>query len=149
MKNDISPNKETVVFGNDSAVIRKYISGIPGGRTLDCSDFVDDNVLAGHVIIKKADGNYAPMPVIAAVPATPAQGETPAVAAQPAKYGTLPAGASYVGVLYRSISKKNPAASIMYDGVVNPDLTPYPMTDILAAFKAACPNIVLEKDEEA
>ena len=148
MKNDISPNKETVVFGNDSAVIRKYIAGIAGGRTLDCSDFADDNVLAGHVIIKKADGKYAPMPVTPAVPAKPAQGETPAVAAQPAKYGTLPAGASYAGVLYRSISKKNPAASIMTIGIVNPDMTPYPMTDILTAFMAAC-KITFEKDEEA
>lgn len=136
MKNDISPNKETVVFGNDSAVIRKYIAGIAGGRTLDCSDFADDTVRAGHVIIKKADGKYAPMPVIAAV------------AAQPAKYGTLPAGASYAGVLYRSISKKNPAASIMTIGIVNPDMTPYPMTDILTAFMAAC-KITFEKDEEA
>lgn len=149
MKNDISPEKETVVFGNDSAVIRKYISGIAGGRTLDCSDFINDNIYAGHVIIKKSDGKYAPMPVIAAVPAKPAQGETPAVAAQPAKYGTLPTGASYVGVLYRSISKKKPAASIMTMGVVNPNLTPYPMTDILTAFKAACENISFENDEEA
>lgn len=148
MKNDISPNKETVVFGNDSAVIRKYIAGIAGGRTLDCSDFADDTVLAGHVIIKKADGKYAPMPVTAAVAAKPAQGETPAVPAQPAKYSTLPAGASYAGVLYRSISKKNPAASIMTIGIVNPDMTPYPMTDILTAFTAAC-KISFEKDEEA
>lgn len=133
MKNDISPNKETVVFGNDSAVIRKYIAGIAGGRTLDCSEFAEDTVRAGHVIIKKTDGKYAPMPVTAAVPA---------------QYDTLPVGASYAGVLYRSISKKNPAASIMTIGIVNPDMVPYPMTDILTAFTAAC-KITFEKDEEA
>jgi len=143
MKNDISPNKETVVFGNDSAVIRKYISGIPGGRTLDCTGFKEDTVLAGHVIIKKTDGKYAPMPVKAAVPAS---GET---AATPASYDSLPAGATYVGILYRSISVKNPAASIMYDGVVNDKLVPYPMTSILTAFKTACPHIIFEQDEEA
>lgn len=133
MKNDISPKKETVVFGNDSVVIRKYISGIPGGRTLDCTDFPEDNVLAGHVIVKKSDGTYAPMPV--------ADG----------KYAALPDGTTYVGVLYRSINKENPAASIMYNGVVNSnnELLPYPMADILDAFKAACPHIIFEQDEEA
>ena len=131
MQNDITSKKEKVVFGNDSVVIRKYISGIPGGRTLDVSDFEPDTILAGHVIIKKTDGNYAPMPI---------NGE---------KYAELPGGASYAGVLYRSISKENPAASIMYDGVVNPELVPYQMTDILEAFKAACPHIIFEQDEEA
>lgn len=143
MKNDISPKKEQVIFGNDSVVIRKCISTIPGGRTLDCSGFIDDVVLAGHVIIKKADGSYAPMPVLAA---SDAVGETPA---QPRRYGTLPTGASYVGVNYRSTSKDNPAASIMYDGVVNPNVVPYDMTSILTAFKAACPHIIFEQDEEA
>lgn len=143
MKNDLSPKKTKVVFGNDSIVIRKYISGIPGGRTLDCSDFPEDNVLAGHVIIKKADGNYAPMPVKAA---TEAVGETPA---SPAGYDTLPTGAKYVGVLRSSISKDNPAASIMYDGIVNPTLTPYPMDSIMDAFTAAVPHIIFEQDEEA
>lgn len=75
MKNDITPKRTKVVFGKDSVVIRKYFSGIPGGRTLDCSDYPEDNIYAGHVIIKKADGNYAPMPIKAA---TEAVGETPA-----------------------------------------------------------------------
>lgn len=131
MQNDISPTKEKIVFGNDSVVIRKYISGIPGGRTLDASSFPNDNILAGHVIIKKSDGSYAPMPVAEN------------------KYAELPAGASYAGVLYRSISKKNPSASIMYNGTVNPTLVPYPMTDIKAAFTAAVPHIIFEQDEEA
>ncbi len=131
MKNDISPKKEKIIFGNDSVVIRKYNTGYAGGRTLDVSDFAYANILAGHVIIKKADGNYAPMPV---------SGEA---------YGELPVGAKYVGVLYRSISKEKPAASIMYDGVVNPNAVPYPMTSILDAFMAACPKITFEQDEEA
>ncbi len=143
MKNDISPKKEQVIFGNDSIVIRKCISTIPGGRTLDCSDFTEDVVLAGHVIIKKANGNYAPMPIKAA---TEAAGETPA---SPAGYDTLPTGASYVGVLYRSISKENPAASIMIDGIVNPSVAPYDMAGILTAFKTACSHIIFEQDEEA
>lgn len=147
MKNDITPKRTKVVFGNDSVVIRKYFSGIPGGRTLDCSDFIDDNIYAGHVIIKKSNGNYAPMPVKAAVPAS-GSGET-AVAAQPAKYDDLPTGAQYVGVIFRSISKDKPAASIMTHGIVNPTLTPYPMDSIMAAFTAAVKNITFEQDEEA
>lgn len=131
MKNDLSPKREKVVFGNDSVVIRKYIAGIPGGRTLDVTDFPNDNILAGHVIIKKTDGNYAPMPI---------SGEA---------YAELPEGASYAGVLYRSISKENPAAAIMYSGVVNSACVPFPMTDILDAFKTACPQIIFEQDEEA
>lgn len=37
----------------------------------------------------------------------------------------------------------------MYDGVVNPNAVPYPMTSILDAFMAACPKITFEQDEEA
>lgn len=131
MKAPFNHKKEIVVPGVDSVVIRKYVSGILGGRTLDCTGFPNDNVLAGHVIIKKANGDYAPMPV------------------SEKAYGTLPEGASYVGVLYRTIPTDKPLASIMYDGVVNSELVPYPMTSILEAFKKACPHIVFEKDEEA
>ncbi len=137
MKRDYSPKKEQVVFGKDSIVIRQYISGIQGGRTLDCADFPEDNILAGHVIIKKSDGNYAPMPVKAAT-------ET-----KPAAYDALPDGATYVGVLYRSISKEKPEAAIMTRGVVNPTLTPYDMAGIMDAFTASCRFISFEQDEEA
>ncbi len=143
MKRDYSPKRERVVFGNDSIVIRKYNSGIQGGRTLDCSDYPEDNVFAGHVIIKKSNGNYAPMPIKAA---TEASGETPA---SPAGYDALPTGATYVGVLYRSISKDKPEAAIMTDGIVNPTLTPYDMTAIMTAFQSACRHISFEQDEEA
>lgn len=131
MKNDISPKTDKVVFGNDSVVIRKYIAGIPGGRTLDCTDFPEENILAGHVIIQKSDGSYAPMPV------------------SDKAFAALPEGASYVGVLRSSISVKNPAAAIMYNGVVNKELIPYEMDTILDAFKTACPQIIFEQDEEA
>lgn len=134
---DITPKKQTVIFGNDSVVIRKYNGGLVGGRTLDCEGYTEDYILAGHVIIKKANGNYAPMPVKAAAEGVPTE------------YDVLPEGASYVGVLYRSISTAKPAASIMNDGIVNFNLVPYPMNDILGAFKAAVPFITFEVDEEA
>lgn len=131
MKHEATITKEKVIFGNDSVVIRKYISGITGGRTLDCSGITADTVSAGHVIIKKSNGNYAPMPV--------ADGA----------YAALPEGASYVGVLRSSLSVKNPAAAIMIDGIVNDACLPFNMNGILAAFKAACPHIIFEQDEEA
>ena len=130
MLNDLTPNKQQIVFGDDSIVIQKYISGIKGGRTLDVTGFAASVIKAGHVIIVK-DGVYAPMPV---------SGEA---------YAALPEGAAYAGVLYRSISAAKPAASIMTNGEVNEAAAPYPMAAIATAFKAACPHIVFIKDEEA
>lgn len=133
-------DKEIIVSGNDSVVIRKYISGIPGGRTLDVEGFPGTNIFAGHVIIRRSDGTYAPL---SAHDAKAAEGADPAVEAG---YDNIPEGATYAGVLYRTVSVKNPTASIMYDGVVNSALLPYPVP---AAFKTACPHIIFEKDEEA
>ena len=130
MVNDLTPNKQQVVFGDDSIVIQKYISGIKGGRTLDVTGFAEKVIKAGHVIIVK-NGVYAPMPV---------EGNA---------YAALPEGAAYAGVLYRSISAAKPAASIMTWGEVNVEAVPYPMATILAAFKTACPHIDFIKDEEA
>ena len=130
MLNDLTPNKQQIVFGEDSVVIQKYISGIKGGRTLDVTGFAASVIKAGHVIIVK-NGIYAPMPV---------NGNA---------YAALPEGASYAGVLYRSIPAAKPAASIMTWGEVNSVAAPYPMDTILAAFKNACPHIDFIKDEEA
>ena len=130
MLNDLTPNKQQVVFGDDSIVIQKYISGIKGGRTLDVTGFAASVIKAGHVIIVK-DGVYAPMPV---------SGEA---------YAALPSGYTYAGGLYRSIPAAKPAASIMTNGEVNEEAVPYAMTAIATAFKTACPHIVFIKDEEA
>lgn len=79
MKNDKSPQKETIIFGKDTVVIRKCLADIQGGRTLDCSGLgVAKEILnAGHVIIRLSDGNYAPMPLTPGVDG---------VAASPAEY---------------------------------------------------------------
>lgn len=130
MLNDLTPNKQQIVFGDDSVVIQNYISGIKGGRTLDVTGFAASVIKAGHVIIVK-NGTYAPMPVA---------GEA---------YAALPEGYAYAGVLYRSIPAAKPAASIMTWGEVNSAAAPYPMDTILAAFKTACPHIDFIKDEEA
>lgn len=145
MKQDLSAKKEQIVFGNDSVVIPKYISGIEGGRTLDMTGYTDKVLKAGHVIITDGKGTYKPMPV---TPET-TTGEGESAVTTPAGYGTLPTGHSYAGVLYRSILTADPAASIMTWGKVNSEAAPYPMTTILAAFRAACPHIEFVKDEEA
>lgn len=126
----LNGKREQVVFGNDSIVIQKFISGIKGGRTLDTTDFTEKVVNAGHVIITK-DGVYKPMPI------------------KDDAYDALPAGYAYVGVLYRSVLAEKPGASIMTWGEVNIEAVPYPMDSILTDFKSACPHIDFIKDEEA
>lgn len=133
MKYEATQNKTQILFGDDSIVIQKYISGIKGGRTLDLSNFAADHVKAGHVIVKLSNGNYAPMPVAEG-------GEA---------YAALPEGATYAGVLYRSVLATNAQASIMTNGEVNSVAAPFPMTAIAAAFKTACPHVVFIADEEA
>lgn len=132
MRANLGRTREAISFGKDEIVIQKYISGIAGGRTLDVTGF-SGAIQAGHVIIKLGTGNYAPMPV------STTNGVT--------SYGSLPSGASYVGVLYRSILVSNPSASIMTNGEVNSVAIPYAMTSILTAFKVAVPHISWVSDE--
>lgn len=131
---ELASAKKQIIFGNDSKVIEKYISGNPkGGASLDCTGYTDEYIYAGHVIIN--DGtNYLPMPVT---------GEGDAK-----KYAALPEGSTYAGILYRTIETKKPFASIMTNGEVNSVCVPFAMDEIMAAFKAACPLIVFVKDEE-
>lgn len=150
MKLDLSAKKEQIIFGDDSIVIQKYISGIKGGRTLDMTDYPLKNVKAGSVIVTK-DGVYKPMPLTPKMQGEStnqtevkdSDGNTVYI------YGTLPTGYSYAGVLYKTIPSDVPAASIMTNGEVNSEAIPYPMDSIMAAFKAACPQVVFIKDEEA
>lgn len=150
MKSNLSVKKEQIVFGGDSVVIQKYISGLKGGRTLDMTDYPLKVVKSGTVIITK-DGTYKPMPLTPKM-----EGESDSQTEVKDKngntvyeYGTLPTGYSYAGVLYRTILAENPAASVMTWGEVNDVAKPYPMDSILSAFKTACPYIDFIKDEEA
>lgn len=59
---DLTPKKETIVFGHDSVVVPKYISGIAGGRTLDMDKYPLDTVQAGQVIVfNKTSNSYKPL----------------------------------------------------------------------------------------
>lgn len=194
MKQDISQKKSGVDFGSyDSIVIKKHITDIEGGRTLDVTGFPEDVILAAHVIISKevnSEKVYCPMPIVqvmedkytavenptgnpktqgwyeqsgstyvATNDETVTQDKTYYVKSQVGKvdedgnkvyaYGSLPAGASYEGVLYRSILKEKPAASILIDGVVNDEVMKIKLGAIESAFKAACSHIIFNHDEEA
>lgn len=194
MKQDITQKKQGIDFtGYDSIVIKKHISDIEGGRTLDVADFPEDVIFAGHVIISTLSGTektYKPMPVtvvkedkytpvenptgnpstsgwyelsgtsyVATSDTEVSEGKTYYAKSEVDKtgedgrkvyaYGSLPAGATYEGVLYRSILKEKPAASILIDGIVNDKVMKIELGAIASAFKAACPHIIYNHDEEA
>lgn len=91
-----------VTTEHDTVVIQKMIEAIPGGKTLDVSNFTNDVINAGHVIIKEtANGVFKPLPI------------------SNGNYVALPANHEYVGVLYVSVLKSKPFASIMVRGTMN------------------------------
>ena len=119
---------------NDSVVIRKYGSGIIGGRTLDMTDFptAQKCIKAGHVVIRSTSDEtlYKPMPV----------------AEDGKSYASLPEGYEYVGVVVATKPVDYPLVGIMYAGEVNDAASPYPVTDIKAALKTALPGLVFMHD---
>ena len=118
---------------DNSVVIKKFIKGIEGGRTLDVEGYALDVIQAGHVIITDGNNAYKPMPLN--------EGAT--------AYGALPEGFKYAGVLYSGVLKDKAAAPIMTWGIVNEVALPFAMDAIMVAFKKDCPYIDFAKDEEA
>lgn len=135
MKQDM--NLKTEKLDNNSVLIKKFIKGIEGGRTLDVTNFTDDVIPAGTIIASVTAGGaktYFPLPVETVR-------ETKEVA-----YRALIEGEAYEGLLQNSILKTKPAAAIMTWGIVNEAVLPYA---IPSAFKTALPHIDYQKDEEA
>jgi hypothetical protein len=153
MKQEISQKKVGIDFGSyDSIVIKKHITDIEGGRTLDCTGFPEDVVLAAHVIISTVDATtgektYKPMPIKQVLVDNEPQVDE--YGNKVYAYDTMPEGAQYEGVLYRSILKDQPAASILIDGVVNDKVMKIQLGNIESDFKAACKHIIFNHDEEA
>lgn len=114
-------NKDKVVVddGNDSIVIVNDLGDIPGGRTLDCTGFTG-SIRAGHIIITKANGDYAPLGVTTGA------------------YNSLSSGEAYAGVLKHSVTVEDPRAAILTIGQVNAAASPYPVTDTI---KSGLPRI--------
>lgn len=120
---------QTFDSSNDGIVIRNYVAGIVGGRSLDVTGFTEPTIKAGHVIIRDTETDvYKPMPV---------SGNA---------YASLPANHEYVGVLRATILTSKPLASIMYSGEVNDVVCPYPVDTIKSALKEAIPTLVFMHD---
>lgn len=121
--------KETEHYdtGKDSVVIRNYLDGIKKGVVLDTSDFTEEFVRCGHIIIRK-DGVYKPMPVANSA------------------YKTLPEGYSYVGVCMTTAPKDEAHVGVLTAGEVNDVAVPFAIDSIKTALQTALPNIRWEHD---
>lgn len=130
----IGTDPKKVTFGNDDVVIRQYIGGVIGGRTLDMTYFSEDVIQAGHVVIRALDEDgvnyiYKPMPV------------------EDGAYAALPSNYEYAGVVVRSKPADEPFVGIMDNGRVNDIAMPYPLTtDMKTAIKTTLPNLIFEHD---
>lgn len=127
---DITNGEKLYDSGLDSVIIRRYNSGITGGRTLDVTGFPDDIITAGHVIIHEpATDTYKPMPI------------------KDGKYDSLPASHNYVGILVASIETKKPFAAIMNVGEVNDKAVKYEINaTMLEAINKALPGVMFTHD---
>lgn len=91
-------SKESIDTTRDSVVIVKNLETVAGGRTLDTTGFGDEEISAGHVIIREsATGEYKPLPT----------------------RGRKPGGHYYAGILVASLKTAKPMAAIMVRGTVN------------------------------
>ena len=113
---------------NDHIVIKDYISGYDGGRTLDTEGYSLPYIKAGHVVIKNAEGNFKPMPI---------SGET---------YAALPEGFEYAGVVVGTVPTKRPFVGVLTRGTVNHKAAPFTMDAIIEDVKKACPHIEFRAD---
>lgn len=136
MSTKVNLSKESTMqmVGMDSVVIRQYLGGITGGCTLDMTDFKDEVIKAGHLVIRTIDEDgggyiYKPMPVDAGA------------------YKALPGKHDYVGVVVCSKPANEPLVGVMDNGRVNDKAMPYPLTEEMrASLKTAIPTLIFEHD---
>lgn len=126
---------ESFGFGNDPIVIRKFIAGQAGGVVLDVSDYTEEYIRAGHIVIRKPAANDSERDVYK--PLGVADGA----------YAALPAGYEYDSVVVASKLTTEPFVATMYNGEVNDLASPYPITEeIKAALKTAVPTLSFKHD---
>lgn len=123
----VGETKKYDVFGKESVIIRNYLDGIKGGVILDVTDYTEDYIQCGQIIIGK-DGKYKPMPI------------------SEGAYSTLPAGYEYIGVCMTTVPKDEPNVGVMTAGEANDNAVPYPVTAIKAALKTAVPTLRWDHD---
>lgn len=128
---DFSKEERTILSGMDSVVIRKYIAGIIGGRTLDMTGFKGSVIKAGHIVIRDTQNDtYKPMPV----------------KSDDSDYESLPGSHEYAGVVVCSKPANEPLVGIMYAGEVNDVASPYSIESIKEALKTSLPMLVFMHD---
>lgn len=127
--------KESFGFGLDPIVIRKFIAGQQGGVLLDVSDYDEEFIRAGQIVIKKPATDdterdiYKPLGVTDGV------------------YNALPEGYEYDSVVVASKLTKEPLVATMYNGEVNDLASPYPLSvELKNAIKAAVPTLSFKHD---
>lgn len=128
---NLAKEVEQFSTGLDSILIRRKGGRIIGGVVLDLSEWEEDVVKGGHVIIKQeTDGivTYKPCPV---------SGES---------FSAAPTGFEYAGVLVRTITKDDPRAAVQYDGEINDKAMPYSIETIKAPLKEAFPSLYFMHD---
>lgn len=121
--------------GMDSVVIRHYVAGIIGGRTLDVSGYNLPVIKAGHIVIRDTETDtYKPMPLNE-------KGDG---------YGIFPTKHEYVGVVVCTKPTSEPFVGIMYSGEVNDKAMPYSIdaadNGIRAELKKALPTLFFLHD---
>lgn len=114
-----------VEYSMGNEVIRSFIDTVKGGVVLDTTDFTEENIQAGHIIIRDTatQAIYKPMPV------------------SDGAYGSLPEGYEYVGVNIHTVPTDEAFVAVLTIGEVNDKLVPFPIDSIKSDFKAAVPTI--------
>jgi len=110
-----------ITTNNDSIIITHEVADLPGGATLDVSGVSEGTKIleGGHIIVKKSNGDYAPMEV------------------ENGKYKEQ-GGETIFGVLKRTITVARPQAAILTAGQVREKALPIAPT---AKIKTALPTI--------
>lgn len=116
LRNDVG----TYGADKDDIVIVKHGDDIPGGKTIDTTDYKGEVIRAGQVVVTDGKGAYKALGITAG------------------KYDALPAGFKPCGVVVRSVPKDKPFVSVLLSGVVNEGASPAPVTDEI---KTALPRI--------
>lgn len=101
---------------NDTIVITKPVTTIPGGVTLDTTGYKETTIKAGQIIAKeKSTGKYKPLAVSEGAYTSP-----------------IPETDELVGVVVSTVKKERPFVSVMTIGQVNAAASPFKVTEEIA-----------------
>lgn len=87
--------------GADAVVLTQVLADIPGGVSLDTTDYKGDIIRAGHVVVRTKEGAYKPLNVTGDDYDAVAEGETP------------------VGLVISSVTKYDARVGVMTMGQAN------------------------------